>query len=427
MKETPWWWESAEPAPNASASVDDDCDVVIVGAGFAGLSAGITLARNGKSVQIFDADDPGRGASSRNGGMASGNLSYSITAMVSKFGADKARAFYAEGREARDDLAAFLTTESIDCDFKMTGRFTGAMTDTHFENQQRECEALNEHIGIDAWIVNRESQQSEIGSELYRGGMVRPDIGGLHPGKLHRGILRVANESGARIHGNHAITNIQRNHGAYTVEAAGKTIKCANVIVATNGYTDSRMPWLQRRIVPIASQIIATEELDPELMNRLFPKKRMHGETRRLFHYYRPSPDGKRILFGGRAQGPLRKPEVLAENLRQRLVGVFPELYSVKLSHSWWGYVGYTFDALPHMTINDGVHYATGFCGSGVVWARWVAMKAAKDILGTQDRDTVFRTDSFPTRPLYTGKTWFLPAAIAWKNACDNFDLRRAG
>jgi len=229
------------------------------------------------------------------------------------------------------------------------------------------------------------------------------------------------------VHGHSAVSDIQRTKTGYTLQARGQKISCADVIVATNGYTDGRVPWLQRRIVPIASQIIATEPLDSSTMDRLFPKKRMHGETRRLFHYYRPSPDGRQILFGGRAQGPLQRPDELAENLRQRLIGVFPELKDTKLSHSWWGYVGYTFDALPHMTTNNGIHYATGFCGSGVVWARWVGMKAAKNILRSEDRHTAFATDSFPTRPMYRGKTWFLPAAIAWKNACDNFDLRRAG
>jgi len=170
FKQTPWWWEAAEPASVDETRIDPSCDVVVVGAGFAGLSAAITLIRGGKSVQVFDADDPGRAASSRNGGMASGNLSFSLSQMISKFGADKARAFYAEGREARESLASFLADESIDCDFSMTGRFTGAMTPQHRDHLEKECADLNEHIGIDAWMISREAQRSEIGSDLYRGG-----------------------------------------------------------------------------------------------------------------------------------------------------------------------------------------------------------------------------------------------------------------
>lgn len=425
---TPWWWEAAEPETLPATDVESTCDVVVVGGGFAGLSASIELARAGKSVQVFDADDPGRGASSRNGGMASGNLKWGVHAMAEKFGTDKARALYAEGREARHDLADFLRDENVDCDFDMTGRFTGAMTPTNFQALKKECAALNDLVEIDAKLVAREDQGAEIGSDIYHGGLLRPDIGGLHPGKMHQGILRVAQSAGVLVHGKTAITALDRNGGdnaGFTVTTTRGVVTCANVLVATNGYTTSSLPWLARRVIPIPSQIIATEVLPADVMNRFFPKKRMHGETKRIFHYYRPCPEGKRILLGGRATGPLEQPDKLAENLRQRLIGIFPELSDVKLTHSWWGYVAMTFDFLPHLHVNDGVHYATGFNGSGVVWARWVGKKAAYKLLGDERAVSAFDSGTFPTRPLYSGKPWFLPAAIAWEQTKDRIDLRR--
>ena len=91
--------------------------------------------------------------------------------------------------------------------------------------------------------------------------------------------------------------------------ARGNTIRARHIIVATNGYTGTATPWLQKRIVPIPSQIIATDSIPKETMDRLMPKRRMLGETRNLYHYFRPSPDGTGIVFGGRAGADQRGAE----------------------------------------------------------------------------------------------------------------------
>ena len=105
---------------------------------------------------------------------------------------------------------------------------------------------------------------------------------------------------------------------------------------------------------------------------------------------------------------------------------VFPELEGVRLTHSWWGYTGYTFDFTPHLIVHDGIHYATGFCGSGVVWAPWLGNKAAHMILGNkEDAQSVFAQRSFPTRPFYRGHSWFLPYVIGWYGLKDRFKYGR--
>ena len=90
LKLTPYWWESA-PLENAlSVEVPASADVCIVGAGFAGLSAALHLARAGRSVVVFDSQRAGEGASTRNGGIASGNIKFAFDDMIEKFGLDRA-------------------------------------------------------------------------------------------------------------------------------------------------------------------------------------------------------------------------------------------------------------------------------------------------------------------------------------------------
>ena len=201
LKTDPFWWEAA-PRPEAEPEpLPARADAVVVGAGFTGLGAALTLARAGRRVAVLEKDRPGEGASSRNGGIASGNLRKSFHAMIRDWGLERARQVMAEGQAARADLARFIADEEIDCDWKLTGRFTGAMRPHHYEALARECELLNRHLDIGAWMVPKAEQHGEIGSDLYHGGMARPDIGGLHPGKLHRGLLERALAAGAEVHG----------------------------------------------------------------------------------------------------------------------------------------------------------------------------------------------------------------------------------
>ena len=141
-KPTPYWWEAAPRRERETVAVAGTSDAVVVGAGFAGLSAALTLARGGRTVQVFDTLRPGEGASSRNGGIASGNIKVDFSAMMDKFGKARAMAVYDEGKRAREDLARFIADEGIDCGFKMVGRFTGAYAPADYETLAREAPQL---------------------------------------------------------------------------------------------------------------------------------------------------------------------------------------------------------------------------------------------------------------------------------------------
>ena len=426
LKLAPYWWDAA-PRPDVDlVDIPKNVDVGIVGAGFAGLTAALTLARAGLSVVVFDAMRAGEGASSRNGGICSGNIKSSFGAMIDKFGLDQAKAIFAEGVAARKSLISMIEQEDIDCGFKLVGRFDGANSVGDYDKIGRETYLLNRHLDFGAYMVDRADQRIELGTDLYKGGRVRPDIGGVHPGQLHQGIYDRALSAGVRVIDQTAVTNISREKDGFSLSTARGAIKTAHCIVATNGYTDRVTSWLRRRIIPIPSQIIATDTLDPKLMDQLMPKRRMVGDTRNLYNYYRPSPDGTRIIFGGRGGADTVDDMQKCMRLYRNLVEIFPELEGVRLSHTWWGYTGYTFDFLPHLWAHDGIHYATGFCGSGVVWAPWLGRKAAQMVLGrAHDAQSLFGRRTIPTRPFYNGKPWFLPAIIRWYGLKDRIKYGR--
>ena len=172
--------------------------------------------------------------------------------------------------------------------------------------------------------------------------------------------------------------------------------------------------WLRRRVIPIGSYMIATEPLPADVMARLMPKRRIVSDTRKVVYYYRPSPDGRRILFGGRVSHDETDPRVSAPLLHRDLVAIFPELAQTRVTHSWCGFVAYTFDELMHVGRHDGMFYAMGYCGAGVGTASYFGMRIGHQVLGRAEGRTALDGLAFQTRPLYTGTPWFLAALIRY-------------
>jgi glycine/D-amino acid oxidase-like deaminating enzyme len=220
--------------------------------------------------------------------------------------------------------------------------------------------------------------------------------------------------AGATVIPHCAATSIQREAGGFQVAHAGGTIAARNVVIATNGYTGPSTPWLHRRVIPIGSYIIATEPLPSETMATLMPRDRIVSDTRKVVYYYRASPDGQRILFGGRVSHNETDPKISGPRLHADMTRLFPELATTRISHSWAGFVAYTFDEMMHVGAQDGLYYATGYCGSGAGMAGYLGTRIGQQVLGRKEGETAFDGLPFATRPYYWGKPWFLGPSVAY-------------
>ena len=421
MVPKPYWWEEAPPSSLPAATLPKAMDVLVVGAGYAGLSAGLALARAGRSVAICEADELGVGASTRNGGGFGGSIKVSFTRLAAKIGVERAKAYYREGWRAVEHVIDFIAREGIECQLALTGRFTGAHAPSHYEAMAREVELLSNHLDIEMDMIPKAEQHREIGTDHYHGGRIIHRSGTIQPALWHRGLLDRVLESGALVAGRTPVNAIRRERNGFVIAAGNSTVAARNVIVATNGYTGALTPWLRRRIIPIQSQIIVTEPIALDVMEKLIPRRRMCGDTCRLHHYYRPTPDGTRLLFGGRAGADKKDPRRAGGHLYRRMTALFPQTRGMRITHSWTGMTGYTFDTLPHIGVHDGIHYAAGFCGSGTALAAYLGGKIASRLLGSQEAETEFDFErrAFPTRPLYRGRPWFLPPVLLYYGCLD--------
>ena len=419
-----FWLEGLPVFADDGAVLPASADVVIIGAGYTGLNAALELVRGGRSTLVLDAEVPGWGCSTRNGGQISTSIKPSLKKLTRKYGHSKAKAIRDIGKHALDWIEQRIASEQIDCNFQRCGRFHGAHTPKHFDALAQEAQQLRQHEGIDAEIIPRHQQHHELGTDAYFGGVVFPHHASLDPAKYHQGLLRAAVAAGVLIKGHCPATKITKTASGFAVQTPKATIAAKEVIVATNGYTGTITPWLKRRVIPIGSYIIATEPLPRALMDRLFPKDRIISDTRKVVYYFRPSPDRKRVLFGGRVSANETDPAISAPRLFADMCRMFPDLHAYQITHSWMGKVAYSFDELPHIGTHNGIHYAMGYCGSGISSASYLGMRIGQKILG-QDRAALDGL-TFPTRPLYSGKPWFLPPLVAFYRWRDRAQCQRA-
>jgi len=426
FKTSPWWWEAAEP-PRRDATLPDRAEVLVVGGGYAGLSAALTLRRLGRAVTVLDAERIGWGASSRNGGMVSGGLKVARSGLEQQHGPAQARAIVDAAAASFPFIEETIAREGIDCDYVRCGRYLAAWSPGHYNAMAARCDYLAEVTGLPARMLPKARQREALGSDHYHGGMLADATGSLHPGKYARGLAAAAEGAGARLVDGVRVRGIRAEGSGFRVQTDRGEVLADAVLVTTNGYSHDRrgtaLPWLARRLVPLNSYIIATEELGEAKIDALFPGRRMISDSKRVLNYFRPSPDGKRILWGGRASFRAATAEDTAPALHGYLTACFPELQAVKITHAWTGYVAFTFDHLPHIGVQDGIHFAAGCQGSGVAMATWLGHNLALKAAGAANRPFALDGLAFPTRPFYSGNpNWFLPLIGGWYRLRDRID-----
>jgi glycine/D-amino acid oxidase-like deaminating enzyme len=427
IKERNYWLETvAEPACGMSGPLPESVDVAVVGAGFCGLSAALALARRGVSVAVLEAEKLGWGASSRNGGMVLTGMKLPVPTLIGRYGRELVRQMYAASIEGIDLVERIVREEGIECAFSRCGHLEMACKQAHFDAYAVAAGRIKKEFNHELRIIPKGELRSEIGSDIYFGGMVDETSAGLNPAQYVDGLAKAAQRTGACLYENARVLSVKpetvSGNRRFRAETSRGSLTAREVLLASGAYTTSATPALLKKVIPIGSYIIATEVLPVELARELSPRNRMIYDSKHFLYYYRLTPDN-RMLFGGRAAFFPESESTVRESaklLRQGMVGVYPQLRDTKAEFVWGGTLDFTFDVMPHAGKTDGMHFGIGFAGHGVAAATWIGAKLAAVICGEAD-DNPFSKIAFPGAPigLRSGNTWALPLAGMYYRVLD--------
>ena len=239
-----------------------------------------------------------------------------------------------EAAASFDHIEALMPQLPRDADYRRSGRVVCAALPNHYTAMQAKSGKMTKD-GTQLYPKNQ--QRLVIGTDLYHGVMTIDRAGQLHPGKYVQGLVDLAASEGAVLCDHHRVSGISRAGTSWRVAAGNARVDCEKVFIATNGYSDTLRPWMRRRVIPAASYIVVTDELPDGLIDDLLPQGRTAVDSKRLLSYFRPTPDRKRILFGGRASLQERPAQEVACELAARLYAVFPQITGLPIRYAWSG------------------------------------------------------------------------------------------
>jgi glycine/D-amino acid oxidase-like deaminating enzyme len=376
--------DTARPAVD-TPQLDGDLNVsvAIIGGGFTGLSTALHLAEQGTEVAVLEAQEPGWGASGRNGGQVNPGLKHDPDQVEADFGADLGRRMVAMSYAAPDLVFDLIRRQQITCDASQTGTLRAAYSQAA-DAEIRASFEQGLRRGMPVQLLDRAGLREGTGADRYTSALLDPRGGHLNPLGYARGLAQAAMQAGARVHGGTPALAVSRQNGGWQVKTPTGTVTAEKLVLATNGYTDGLWDGLQRSLVPVYSGIVATEPLPDDVARSIMPMASSVYEIGKVTVYYRLDR-GNRLLMGGRCrQSDAETPDQMAFLVRyaERL---WPQLRGYRWTHGWNGQLAVTTDHYPHIhEPAGGVLACLGYNGRGVAMSSAMGPQLARRILGGQ-------------------------------------------
>lgn len=377
---------SANPSTARSALGSSiQADICVVGAGFTGLSTALHLVEQGKSVVVVEGAKVGWGASGRNGGQIVNGLNAGLDTIEKKFGHDTAQFIGGMVQEGGQIIRRFVADYEIDCDLKKYNLYVG-LNAKHMQLLKDKQAVWRTHGMDDYELLDSSALQQHVKSERYTGGLLDKSGGHLHPLNLAQGEAAAVEKLGGKIYEQTRVLRVDNIESEPTVVTEHGTIACGKLILCGNAYLGNAVPKLASRVMPVSTQVMATEPLSPELAHSLLPTDACVEDVRYILDYYRLSAD-KRLLFGGGTVYGGSDPADVEAKLRPNMEKVFPQLKGIKVDYAWSGNFALSFTRVPQMGMTGpNTYHAMGYSGHGVTGTHLFGKIVADAIVGETER-----------------------------------------
>jgi len=380
----PFWLDEAyEPRPALAGRVE--IEACVIGAGVAGMSCALTLARHGIETLVLERSTVAAGASGRNGGFLLAGPAAFYPDARERYGRERARRIYAATLETQAEMYELAGELGAGESMRRVGLLRASASEEEAEHVRRHAEALRED-GFPAELVERDALPSVVARYALNGCLTDHD-GALHPARWIRALARGAEAAGARIHESSAVDGPVPAPGEGELRTDSGAVAARHVVVASDGALPALVPEYDSRVRARRLHMTATAPLSERVTDRLV-------YSRWGYEYFQQRPNG-RLLIGGFSDldGDDSYTDSDSGSRRiweriERLIGEDLGL-DAKITHRWAGVVGYSDDGLPYVGEvpgRPGLYVAGGYSGHGNV-PGFLAGKLVADSIAGADRD----------------------------------------
>ncbi len=367
-----------------------EADVVIIGAGFTGLSSALYLHEAGVDVAIVEAVEPGWGASGRNNGQVIPTLSRPDPAdIIARHGAVGER-FVALLRDSASTLFDLARRYRIHAEQKQAGWVQPVHSPGRIKIAERRVQQWSK-FGAPVELLSREETRQMLGSNAWFGGFWNKTGGHINPLALARGLARAVLNQGGHIYTRSPAISFERRNNRWVVKTANGQISGRALIVATNAYTGefskSLAPDIAHEVMPVLSWQMATQPLSDSARKTIIPGRQAMSDTHGELYFARYDARN-RLVTGGAVIGPADKAEKMKRMVSERLKRLWPQIGQVSFDHVWSGYVGMTTDFLPRIhRLGPDAYGWTGCNGRAVALSIALGDQFSKTVRGHPESD----------------------------------------
>ncbi len=417
----PSLWAATAPAAPPTPPLDAPLatDVLVIGAGYTGLSAALHLAEGGARVCVLDAHEPGWGASGRNGGQVNPTLKHDPDDLVRIYGAARAEPLIDAVSRSADLVYGLIARHAIDCAPVRAGWLQAGYTQQAVDSMHARARQW-ERRGVRVEMLDRAALAARTGTPAFAGGWLDGRAGGIQPLAYVRGLVRAAQAQGVQVHGGSPVVALERQGtGWVATTAQGHRVQAQQVLLGTNGYTDGLWPGLARTVLAANSFIVATRPLG-KAGEHILPGGETGSTSQRLLLYFRKDAQG-RLLMGGR--GHFTDPQGPGDfaHLERAVALMFPGLGPLEYEYRWAGRIAVTRDFMPHLhQPAPGITMALGYNGRGIAMATTLGQQAAALMAGSSTAASCpFPVTPLQPLPLHGLQRFYIAAGVAWYSLLD--------
>jgi gamma-glutamylputrescine oxidase len=390
--DVPSYYAATAPAGLAFAPLTASAvaDVCVVGGGIAGCSAALSLAERGYRVRLLEAQRVGWGASGRSGGQVIFGLSAEQADLEQWVGFEDARRIWDICLAGLSLLRDRIQRHGIECDW-VNGEMFAAIKPRQWRQLQTwQHDLAHKYDYAGTRLIERAELSQIVASDRYTGALYDPNCGHLHPLRYTQGLAQAATQAGAQIHEASRVTKFQRAGGKLQVHTANGSVVCNQLLLAGNAWLGGLVPTMQRKLMSIASYVIATEPLGEQRAQELIRNNAAISDLNWILDYFRRSSD-HRLLFGGRVNYSLLNVQAIAPATRRRMLKVFPQLRAARIDYAWGCLLDITLNRAPNFgRLDPDVYFLQGFSGHGLALAGMAGELVAEAIAGSAERFDVF-------------------------------------
>ena len=382
------WINDLAPRNNIQTiSSDLDCEWLIVGAGYTGLSAARKLGQlhQNQKIILVDAQLAGEGASSRNSGyLVDTTLNDGFTSNKELNNYKKKADIYKLGIEA---VKRFIKEHQVDCDWNECGKYFASSNKEDKKILENFSHTLSK-LDFDHNLLSNEDLKKRLGTNFYnialytKGGIL------LHPGKLVRAMVDTLPEN-VTLYENSTLLSWKEANDNVICNFKKGSVKTKKIIFATNGFLRS-LGIKSNYNFPITLTASMTRSLtDAEFETIGKPNEWGVLPVRPMGATIRMTKD-RRILIRNTAEvynsNKMSKAELYKRSIKQK-IGIkkrFPQLPEDIIHSTWSGIVSRTrnssqiFEKISENIFAAGCYNGSGI-GVGTLFGEQIAIKASNN------------------------------------------------